>query len=191
MRPVLVEDRGAVLVELALVVPVVVAVLLGAFELSLAWRDTQLAQDAAASGARAAALHTGRNRHPATPSGAATVSTAVVAATIRDALAGVDPSRLDYVAVFGPDGPVGTPVVDRMPAGCRAGQGSPACVPIPAAVVATTPGPACRHCGLAVVEGGNGSVGVYVRMRGSSPLWGARTVESVAEAPVEGRRGSG
>lgn len=185
-------DRGAVLVELAVVTTVVVTALLAVFELSLAWRDTQVVADAAATGARAAGLHPGRGVAGATSSSApqgSTVSTAVVAATIRDALAGVDPSRLEQVAVFGPSGSTGTPTLDRLPTGCRQGLESPGCVLIPPAVVTTARVAECRDCGLVVIHGGGDSVGVYVRVRGSSPLWGARPVEAAAEVRVEGGGG--
>jgi len=183
-----------VLVEAAIVTPLVVAMVTALVVVSVLWRDQLAADDAAAAGARAAALYPAV-RGTADPGQEASLpaGTPLVAATVARALGGVPLRSVERVVVFGtPFGAEFSPA--SVPAGCRTGSAVPEgepCVVLDSEMLAnpaSVPGCGRGECVWRDTPG-VAAVGVLIRLRHPGPLWAlvpAPTIEGVALAPIEG-----
>lgn len=196
--PVRPGERGAAIVEAAIATPVITAAIVALVVSAVLWRDHLAVSEAAAVGARAAALHPAA---PLTPGsgGAADLPTGtpLVAATVSAALGGVPAEAVERVVVFG--APLGaTAEATAVPPGCLATPAAPGtapCVVLDAAAVADPS--LVVPCGAGACPWRDrtdiGVVGVLVRVRHDSLLAGfvpAPTIESVALAPLEGASGA-
>lgn len=114
------DDRGAVLVEAALVVPVVVALMFGMARTALGWHDELAVREAAESVVRAVSL---RPSAAVDSSGLGGVGpAAVVADAVRGALASVPLEIVERVVVFAPSDPSAA-LADQVSPGCLHGPG--------------------------------------------------------------------
>lgn len=188
------RDRGAALVEAAMVTPVVVAAIGALVVTSVLWRDQLAVSDAAAAGARAAALFPSSSAVGLPPGSLAPASgTPFVVAAVGRALGAVPSDAVERVVVFGtPAGASSTSSV--VPVGCRDGAGPAAgerCVVISGAAVAdpslVSP---CARGGCTWRDAGDvEAVGVFIRVRQPRLLGGSvpsPDIEAVALAPKEG-----
>ncbi len=88
------RDRGAVLIEIAFVVPVLLFILAGAFEYGLLFRDTLTAGDAVSDAARIGAIV-----GPDTTADGRSADFEVIR-TVREGLSALGDQQIDYIVVF-------------------------------------------------------------------------------------------
>jgi len=96
------SERGAAVVEAAIITPLFLLLLFGIFEFGLAFKSSITISNAAQQGAREAGIQ-----------GALPESDYLILRSVQHGLGGMDLRNLDYVVVFRADGPNGT-----MPAEC-------------------------------------------------------------------------
>jgi hypothetical protein len=197
-------DRGVAVVEAALITPLVVVLVVAVLELGVAWRDRVAAGDAAASGARVAALYPSTVPGWLEPGVPAPTGTAAVVDAVTDALGAVPVTSVSWVVVFTPTGPPGASALDRVPAGCRQG-GMPLagqqCVvirpdtstpgePWPTAAVACGPGQ-CEWRDDPITGQRSDEVGVYLRLGRNWLTPGINGVDVVEVAAIAASEGVG
>jgi hypothetical protein len=188
------SDEGAALAEAVIVTPVVVATVVALVVGSVLWRDQLAADEAAAVGARAAALHPTVHGATSSPDGAPLpAGTPLVAASVARALGGVPLGSVERVVVFGVTFGAETSSA-TVPTGCRDGSGpveaEPCVVLGPEALADPGSVPGCGR-GACVWRDSPGVqlVGVLVRLRHPGRLGAlvaAPTIEAIALAPLEG-----
>jgi len=187
-------ERGAALVEAAIVTPLVAAAVAAVVVVAVLWRDQLAVADAAAAGARTAALYPSATADDVSYRGVSLgPGTPRVLAAVAVALGGVPNAAVERVVIFGlPAGP--PPTAAGVPRGCRHGDGpaaGDACVVFDASALAD-PGavPGCSPGACAWRDRpGVAVVGVLVRVRHPKSLGGlvpAPTLERVALASLEG-----
>lgn len=188
------RERGAALVEAAIVTPVVVAAVVLLVLSSVLWRDRLAATDAAAVGARVAGLHPVVAAAPEAPGlPLLEPGTPRVLAAVAQSLGAVPPEVVERVVIFGAPlgGEASTALVPR---GCLGGSDpgpaepclvlGPDALADPSSVPGCGPG-ACPWRDAPGIE----VVGVLVRLQRPGPLGGILpppTMEAVALSPREG-----
>ncbi len=174
-------DRGAVLVEAALSLPVVLVLLVGLVQTALGWHDDLVVRDAVESAARTAALQpTGQDS--AAGDGRSLAGAAGVAAAVRGSLAAMSPERISRVVVFAPTDSL-LPLVDQVPSGCRTGTG-PSVGDLCDVINLADPGVSCSSggCWWERPPGSQqGAVAVLIRYR---PQWSVPGLRRTSEVEV-------
>lgn len=110
------SDRGAALVETALVAPILILILLGILEFGWLYRDQLTANDAVANAARLGSLQGAKNLETGEN------ADYVMMRSLREATASFDPEYWDNIIIFKAQSSAAGPPLDQVPAACKGGN---------------------------------------------------------------------